>query len=374
MSNAENKRLFIDSLFAINAEKVQDSPSVLYAAPLLVDNQQTDFIQNKYSEMIVADDIGNKNILSYRSLGKKDLGLLKIFILAKEIYTFGQFLFLLRSTVKSYNVLHLFMFSSVSFLFQIIPLLILGKFYRKNVVIEFFDFKNYYLSEESGTVIRFFLKIADSVIVPSGHQSRSLRQKKIHAVTFKEQIQYEKIIPRVIEKVQPKILAAAHFEDVFNINNLLKAFRLVKQKYPRAELILAGSGSQQDYIQTLISNKSISGVSIVVGDESVDVYNEADIFVHSYHIEYFAHEILRAMAYGIPVVASPIGMVNKLIQRENILMYQFNDFSTLADNILLLVENNTVTRQLSVNGAKFVKEYTSQNFSEDLAIFYQNLS
>lgn len=374
MSNAENKRLHLDSLFAVSSEKVQDSLSVLYAAPLLTDNQHINYIQNKYAQMIVADDTGSNNILSYCSLEKKESSFLKMSELVQEIYTFGRFLYQMRLKIKPYTTLHLFMFTSVSFLFQIIPLIILGKFYRKNVVIEFFNFHNYYLPEEGGTVVRYFLKIADAVIVPSDRQSRTLKQKRIKAVTFHEQIQIESITPRVIEGVQPKILVSAYFEDVFNINSLLKAFMLVKQKYPRAELFVAGVGSQQDSMKNIVLSKSLSGVYFKSKEETEQLYNEADIFVHSYHIEYFAHEILRAMAYGLPVIASPIGMVNKLIQKENILMYQFNDFSTLADHILLLVENNAITRQLSVNGAKFVRGYAAQNNSEDTVTFYRNFS
>ncbi|HDL02073.1 MAG TPA: hypothetical protein ENH23_07555, partial [candidate division Zixibacteria bacterium] len=201
MLNAENKRLLLDSLFTVSSEKVQDSLSVLYAAPLLTDNQHINYIQNKYAQMIVADDTGSNNILSYSSLEKKEFGVSKVSAFIKEIYLFGQFLYQLRSEIKSYTILHLFVFTSVSFMFQIIPLIILGKFYRKNVIIEFFDFQNYYLPEEGGTVVRYFLKIADAVIVPSDSQSRTLRQKKIQAVTFQKQIQIESITPRVIEGV-----------------------------------------------------------------------------------------------------------------------------------------------------------------------------
>lgn len=374
MSYFENKRIQINSLATDATDIDQNELSVLYVTPLLINEEQKRFIQTKYSEMIFSDSSGSNNILSYCSLDKEKTELSFLSKFMQELYNFGQFFNMIRTNIKSVTTVHLFLFTSVSFLFQIVPLLILGKFYRKSVIVELFDLNNYYYPEESRTIPRYFLKLADCLIVPSRHQSRALRHKRIQAVTLKEQVNFDNITSRIIEEVQPLILVSTYFEDVFNLNCLLKAFKLVKQKYPRAELILSGSGSQKDNIANMVSVKSISGVSVLSSEEAKEFFGEADIFVHCYHVEYFAQEILQAMANGIPVIASPVGMVNKLIQNENILMYQFNDFSTLADNLLLLIENDSLPIELSVNGAKFAKEYLIAQPSNSLRTFYKNFS
>ena len=80
------------------------------------------------------------------------------------------------------------------------------------------------------------------------------------------------------------------------------------------------------------------------------------------------------MACGIPVLSSPLGMVNSLIQKENILMYQFNDFSTLADNFLMLIEDNSLVKKLSVNGVQFTRELSKTTSKNSMVSFYKNLS
>ena len=53
------------------------------------------------------------------------------------------------------------------------------------------------------------------------------------------------------------------FEKHSNLNCALKAFKLVKMKYPRAEMTIIGSGSQHLYIQRFIENNQILGVELI---------------------------------------------------------------------------------------------------------------
>ena len=65
MSYFENKRIQINSLATDITDTAQDKLSVLYASPLLINEEQKRFIQTKYSEMIYLDSSGSNNILSY---------------------------------------------------------------------------------------------------------------------------------------------------------------------------------------------------------------------------------------------------------------------------------------------------------------------
>ena len=364
----------INSLTADAYETLSAKKPVLFVTPTVEENIQQGFIQHKYGKLLFRENSVIKNNINYSTLKPKKNLLATISQKINEVYTHIRFMFLLRTEIKKYSAIHLFVFSTVSFLFQIIPLVILGKFYRKNVVVEFYDFKNYYLPEESKTYIRFFLQHADRVIVPSGRQSRALKQKMVDAYSFTTKFDAREITARTIERVQPHILVSAFFESVFNFNSLLEAYIRVKQKYPRTELTLLGRGSQKDAIEEIIAQRRISGVSIVESDPDNELYESADIFVHSYHIEYFAQDILKAMAYGIPVISSPLGMVKNLVQDENILMYQFNDFSTLADNILALIENDTLTQKLSEQSALYARKSIKSSSDDDILLFYKNLT
>ncbi len=372
MSNAENRRIELNQLSLAEADDCLEKVSVLYVAPIELDLQQSQFIQDRYAEMLDTDSCA-ENILSYPKHQNKNSTLLNLLPFLRSLFLFGLFLLRVRTEIKQNSIMHLFVFSSVSFIFQIIPLFIVGKFYRKQVVVEFMDFQNYYLAEEPSMLIRYFLKFADSVIVLSHRQSRILRQKGVNALKAKSHLNLTNISPRVIERVQPFILASAYLEDVFNVNCLLKAFKLVKQKYPRAELVIVGSGSKNEKIEELIAESAINGVTLKSADNFSEYLCKADLFVHCYHIEYFAQEILTAMAHGLPVMASPIGMVNDLIQKENILMYQFNDFSTLADNFLLLIEDDSFTKKLSQNGADFARAFSSKLSKNSVSSYYNNL-
>ena len=360
--------------FVGDASKVADVKyPVLFVTPSQNNKAELEFIGQKYKKLLISEDLSVKNILNYSSLTSKSNLLVTASKQISQLYRYIRFLLLIRAEIKAYSSIHIFVFSSVSFLFQIIPLIILGKFYRKNVILEFFDFQNYFQPEESKTHIRFFLQHADSVIVPSGRQCRALRQKMVNAYTFTTKFNASVVVPRVIEKVQPQILVSAHLESIFNFNCLLEAYILVKQKYPRTEITLLGPGSHKKSMEQIVADRRIFGITFVDSDDDNKLFEQADVYIQSYHIEYLAQELLQAMAYGIPVISSPLGMVKNLVPDENILMYQFNDYSTLADNILLLIENDALTKKISEQGAKYVRQSTRINAEDDILAFYQNL-
>jgi glycosyltransferase involved in cell wall biosynthesis len=79
--------------------------------------------------------------------------------------------------------------------------------------------------------------------------------------------------------------------------------------------------------------------------------------------------MIKAFGNGIPVISTPIGIVDKIFNRKNLLMYRFNDHNTLSDLIIELIENPNLTEKLSNNGRNLSKEFNADKISS----YYQSL-
>jgi len=76
-------------------------------------------------------------------------------------------------------------------------------------------------------------------------------------------------------------------------------------------------------------------------------YEAADIFVLCSGEESFPRVILEAMAFGLPIIATPVhGVTEQCVEGENAVFYMKGNIKDLAEKISLLVKEKTLRKQL----------------------------
>ena len=116
----------------------------------------------------------------------------------------------------------------------------------------------------------------------------------------------------------PVLLYVARFHKFKNHELLLRAFRLVADRFPDARLVLAGSGPLLPEIKQQAA--SAGGKVVFLGETTFHdlpaIYAAADIKVISSEYESFCFTAIEAMAGGLPIVTTDCGWVTKLIGDE----------------------------------------------------------
>lgn len=93
----------------------------------------------------------------------------------------------------------------------------------------------------------------------------------------------------------------------------IKAFKLLAERAPKAILILAGSGPEENSLRALAGSELISGRRVkFLGErtfaEMPSIYNTADVFLMpSILPEGLAYTLIEAMACGLPPIAASLG-------------------------------------------------------------------
>jgi glycosyltransferase involved in cell wall biosynthesis len=106
------------------------------------------------------------------------------------------------------------------------------------------------------------------------------------------------------------LLFIGRIEERKNINNIIKAFEILKEKYKiEHKLVLAGKpgfgfDKIQNKIQTSRYNNQIISLGFVSEQEKWELLKNAEVFVFPTQYEGFGIPILEAQSVGCPVVAS----------------------------------------------------------------------
>ncbi|KST67355.1 glycosyltransferase [Mastigocoleus testarum] len=105
--------------------------------------------------------------------------------------------------------------------------------------------------------------------------------------------------------------------------------------------------------------------------DTATYYNCADIFVLTSRIESFPRVILEAMAYGLPIITTPVFGVKEQVQTKiNAIVYEPGQFIELANAIVSLVKDKDMRERLAKNSRHVLN--CLNNF-EDMARSYSQI-
>lgn len=109
--------------------------------------------------------------------------------------------------------------------------------------------------------------------------------------------------------------------------------------------------------------------------EIINIFEDADLFVHPSHIDNSPNSICEAMLYGIPIVATNVGGIPSILEdnREGLLVQNGDEYA-LAGAILQILENPKMAMEMAVQARKraMVRNGTEKIIG-DLKMIYQQL-
>lgn len=112
------------------------------------------------------------------------------------------------------------------------------------------------------------------------------------------------------------------------------------------------------------------------GDEKVEYFNNADIFVLPTYDDCFPLTLLEAFEYGLPCIASDEGGISGIVDDgENGFVIPKKNSTVLAEKIAFLMENRNIVQKFSMNvRTKFLDKYTLQTFEKNIvSVLSKNL-
>lgn len=271
---------------------------------------------------------------------------------------------LIRTSGK-YKVIHLFYLPGMSLFTHILPVVIIGRFFGCQVVLDNRNINRFDIWHNIGFFFKHLLQMFSAVMVLSDFQKLVLADLNVRSASIPNAVEVKPDEIKLVKNLQPKILVKVENKKLHNLKYVFGAFELVKQKYPRCELVVAVDNPETFRFQ-------LNGVSYVTPEEAAED-NEIDLFVNCTRFDYLNSSILEAMKKGLPVISTPVTMIDKFKNGENIIFYRYHDHSRLADRIIELIENPELTEKLSLSGPLTAGQFSSESIAGRWQKFYAQL-
>ncbi|MDP8227850.1 MAG: glycosyltransferase family 4 protein [Candidatus Electryoneaceae bacterium] len=168
--------------------------------------------------------------------------------------------------------------------------------------------------------------------------------------------------------------------------NQLFAVRMMHQllkEIPNAHLLLIGHVTNDAYYQkvlNLVRNQGLENNVTVIGgldahgDDLINAYHAADMFLLSSIHEPFGIVILEAWAAGLPVVASKVGGVPSFVEDgKDGMLFESNDEQSLMKAVFTVAKNHDFADQLADAGRKKAHwQYSWQQITGQLVNIYES--
>lgn len=185
------------------------------------------------------------------------------------------------------------------------------------------------------------------------------------------------VIPETIKRryKEPIIFSAGRLVRRKGTYDLLEAYSILCSRFPEAQLWLAGDGDLEKVRRIVLENSWEEKVKVLgwLENEALsEIYQSARVFALPSYNEGLPIALLEAMAYGIPVVTTPVGGIPELVRDgENGFLIQPGDVASLAHSIGVLMRDSSLYERMSRNAREAVeREFGVKKIIQQLSLVY----
>ena len=278
--------------------------------------------------------------------------------------------------IRHVDVVHAFSASYWSFLLSPLPAILAARLFGKLAIL------NYHSGEASdhlanwGLRVHPWLRQADEIVVPSSYLSDVFAHYEYKTRVIRNFVDLASFRFRERKNLRPRLLSARNLESYYCVGNTLKAFALIRKRWPEATLTIAGYGSEENQLRGWVKKHELDGVSFVGRIEQEDMpalYDQADIFINSSVLDNQPVSILEAFAAGLNVISTPAGDIPAMVKdRKTGYIVPYDDPQAIATAVDRLLEESGQARLMARRACDEVKKYTWPQVSREWSrLYYQ---
>lgn len=162
-----------------------------------------------------------------------------------------------------------------------------------------------------------------------------------------------------------------------NFVNLIKAFKIIKSRFPDIKLVIAGQkGWLFEDIFSSVKNlgleKDVIFTGVVSNEELNFLYNCAEVFAFPSFYEGFGIPVAEAMKCGAPICCSNTSSMPE-IAGDAALYFNPNDKDEIAQLILRLLQDKSLKEELVKEGFKQVKNFLWEKSAQQVLDIFKSI-
>ena len=275
------------------------------------------------------------------------------------------------------DVVHVFGAAYRAFLLAPLAALLLARPYRVPVVL------NYRNGEgpdhlAHSPIARAAIRHADRVVVPSAFLAQAFAGFGLKTTAIANIVDLQRFAFRERPVLRPRLLSTRNLHGLYNISCTLRAFRMIQDRRPDATLTIAGDGPKRSVLEQLSGLLGLRGVRFlgrVAYDQMPSLYADHDVYVQTPDVDNQPNSVLEAFASGLPVVSTDVGGMSAMVANGTQgLLVPKNDHASLANEVLRLLENPRLARELTAGARVACERHTWPVVRDQWLRLYEELA
>ena len=142
-------------------------------------------------------------------------------------------------------------------------------------------------------------------------------------------------------------------------NELIKAFKIIKEKYNNAKLLFVGRIEKENTIEpkTLRYFKECDDIIKVGWTEEVEKHlSSMNVFIYPSYREGFGMSVIEASAMAVPIIATEYpGPSNAIINKKTGLRIKIGSVEEIVNAFELIMSNEAITQAMAKNARSFAE-------------------
>jgi len=166
---------------------------------------------------------------------------------------------------------------------------------------------------------------------------------------------------------------------------IVEVFANLVEKYNNLELIICGSGEDEDKLQKLIKEKGLSDFIKIFpwldSNQLAEKFGSSDVFLYPSlpekgWAEQFGFSMVEAQAAGLPVIATRIGSISEVVKdQETGLLIKPGDHRELSVAMEKLHLNKKLRQEMGRAGRRWALDnFSYQKVAEKMAKFFKEVA
>lgn len=277
-----------------------------------------------------------------------------------------------------YDIVHFHSVPGTGLIIQL-PQLLIAKLYRKKVIVEI-HVGNQLNNHTNDKFFKWWLQKADRILLLA-YKWEKLFKSKYADINTPTDVLYNacESISGVSRNEKIKLILFAGFmNDNKAPHLLLKAWKMIKDKYPDWHVTLMGDGDVERFKKMAIDldlGDSVDFPGYVVGEQRENIMRTASIFCMCSYEEGFPMVVLESWTRNVAVVTTPVGgLPDVIVDGNNCLVFPFGDSEKLSECLEKLIGDEYLRWLIGSNGCTLAtKLFSLETISEAIDMIYQKV-
>lgn len=297
----------------------------------------------------------------------------------RTVATTFAYVLMLFARVPRYDVIHVFSAAYWSYLLSAAPALFIARLYGKPSILN-------YRSGEADDHLENWprtgvptMRWANVIVVPSGYLVEVFARHGLRARFIYNIVELDRFKFREREPVRPVFVVSRLHEPLYNVACVLRAFRLVQDRYPQARLTVAADGYLRPELERLafdeLKLRNTEFIGFVPFERMPEMYDSHDVYLTATNIDNMPSSITECMASGLPVVTTDAGGIPYIVtNEESCLMVGRDDPQAMAAAAFRLLEEEGLALRLTRRAREESKKFQWPAVRDQWVRLYRELA